>query len=162
MRQHIRSTLAWATAAALVATAGCKKADTANTNADTATATSTGTVAPPASPSAAIRVTDIDLGRSMAGDTAIADKTTDFRPNDTIHAVVRHEGAASGATLTARWTFQDGQTVEEKSETISPTGTRTDYTHFMIRKPSGWPKGKYTLHVLLNGNEVQTKDFEVK
>jgi hypothetical protein len=159
MRQHTRITMAWLAAAALVASAAaCKKTDTGRT-ADT-TATSTGTVAPPAS--TGLRVTDVDLGRSMAGDTAIADKTTDFRPNDTIHAVVRHEGAASGATLTARWTYQDGQVVDTKSETISPTGTRADYTHFMVRKPSGWPKGKYTLHVLLNGTEVQTKDFEVK
>ena len=160
MRQHIRTTLAWLSAAALVASAAaCKKSETAN-RADTATATSTGTVAPPAA--TALRVTDVDLGRSMAGDTAIADKTTDFRPNDTIHAVVKHEGAASGATLTARWTFQDGQVVDTRSETISPTGAHPDYTHFMISKPSGWPKGKYTLHVLLNGTEVQSKDFEVK
>ena len=84
------------------------------------------------------------------------------RTDKTIHAVVKTEGAASGATITARWTFQDGQVVNEKSETISPTGTRTDYTHFMISKPSGWPVGKYTLHVLVNGNEVEKKDFEVK
>ncbi len=160
MRQQMRTTLAWVAAAALVATAAaCKKADTAN-NTDTATAASTGTVDQPAATS--LRVTDVDLGRSMAGDTAIADKTTDFRPNDTIHAVVRHEGAASGATLTARWNFQDGQVVDTQSETISPTGARAEYTHFKITKPSGWPKGKYTLHVLLNGTEVQSKDFEVK
>jgi hypothetical protein len=157
MRQHIRTTFAWIAAAALVGTAAaCKKADTGR--ADT-TAASTGTVERPAT---ALRVTDVDLGRSAAGDTAIADKTTDFRPNDTIHAVVKHEGAASGATLTARWTFQDGQVVDTRSETISPTGAHPDYTHFMISKPSGWPKGKYTLHVLLNGTEVQSKDFEVK
>ena len=160
MRQHTRTTLAWMAAAALVASAAaCKKADTANTT-DTATAASTGTVDQPAG--TALRVTDVDLGRSMAGDTAIADKTTDFKPNETIHAVVRHEGAATGATLAARWTFQDGQVVDEKTETVSPTGTNAAYTHFMISKPSGWPKGKYTLHVLLNGTEVQSKDFEVK
>jgi hypothetical protein len=160
MRQLTRITLAWMAAAALVATAAaCKKADTDRT-ADTATATSTGTVDQPAATT--LRVTDVDLGRAMAGVTANADKTDDFKPNDTIHAVVRHEGAASGATLAARWTFQDGQVVDTKSETISPTGTRAEYTHFFISKPSGWPKGKYTLHVLLNGSEVQSKDFEVK
>ena len=158
MRQHIRTTFAWIAAAALVgAAAACKKADTGR--ADTATAASTGTVEQPAT---ALRVTDVDLGRSAAGDTAIADKTTDFKPNDTIHAVVRHEGAATGARLTARWTYQDGQIVDERTETISPTGANATYTHFKITKPSGWPKGKYTLHVLLNDTEVQSKDFEVK
>ena len=160
MRQHIRTTLAWLAAAALVATTGaCKRGDT-DTAADTATATSAGTIEQPAA--TGLRVTAVDIGRSMAGDTAIADKTDDFRPNDTIHAVVRHEGAASGATLTARWTFQDGQVVSERSETISPTGTRAEYTHFMINKPGGWPRGKYTLRVLLNGTEVESEEFEVK
>ena len=50
--------------------------------------------------------------------------------------------------------------MDERSETISPTGDA--YTEFHIVKPSGWPKGKYTLHVLLDGTEVQTKDVTVK
>jgi hypothetical protein len=28
-------------------------------------------------------------------------------------------------------------------------------------KPGGWPKGKYTLHVLINGAEVRTTDVTV-
>jgi hypothetical protein len=60
----------------------------------------------------------------------------------------------------ARWTFQDGQQVDERTETITPSGEA--YTEFHIAKPSGWPAGKYTLHILLNGQEVQTKDFTVQ
>jgi hypothetical protein len=102
------------------------------------------------------------LGRAMRGDTAVVEDTDDFGVSDTIHAVVRHEGAAQNATITARWTFQDGQVVDERTETVSPTGTGAAYTHFMIAKPTAWPKGDYKLHILVNGNEVETEDFKVE
>jgi hypothetical protein len=76
-----------------------------------------------------------------------------------IFASVHTSGSASNATLTARWTFQDGQQVDERSETISPSGDA--YTEFHVSKPGGWPAGNYTLHVLLNGQEIATKNFSV-
>lgn len=159
MSASIRAYLTTVVAAALVlSAAGCKKGEQAAARTDTAMSQATGTVERPAT----LKVTDVELGRSMRGDTAIGDETTEFKPNETIHAVVKHEGAATGAQVTARWTYQDGQVVDERTETISPTGAQTEYTHFMISKPSGWPKGKYTLHVLVNGQEVEKTDFEVK
>ncbi|HSJ16061.1 MAG TPA: hypothetical protein VK939_16755 [Longimicrobiales bacterium] len=107
------------------------------------------------------RVTDVELGRAMQGDSAISDATDDFRANDTIHALVRHEGRATGTRITARWTFEDGQIVDERTETVTARGTGREYTHFMITKPDGWPAGKYTLHVLVNDREVETEEFEV-
>ena len=62
--------------------------------------------------------------------------------------------------IAARWTYQDGQVVDERSETVAPSSDT--YTEFHIAKPSGWPAGKYTAHVLVNGQEVQTKDFTVQ
>ena len=75
-------------------------------------------------------------------------------------ASVHTTGTGQGVQIVGRWTFQDGQVVDERTESISPTGDA--YTEFHIAKPSGWPAGKYTLHVLVNGQEVQTKDFTVK
>ncbi|MEJ7810113.1 MAG: hypothetical protein WKG32_06800 [Gemmatimonadaceae bacterium] len=143
--------------AAAVSLAACaKKDDTATMAADT----STGAVMAPAAPATSmLSVGDIDIGRSLKGNE-IGDKTDDFKPNETVHAVVHTDGSASNASVTARWTFQDGQVVDEKTETVSPMGAATH--HFMVAKPSGWPKGKYTLHVLVNGAEQKTKDFEVK
>lgn len=120
------------------------------------------TVDQPAAAATALRVTDVTLGRAMRGDTAVVDDIDDFAPNDTIHAVVRHEGAAQNTTITARWTFQDGQVVDERTETITAAGTGPEYTHFMITKGSAWPAGDYRLHILVNGQEVETEDFEVK
>jgi adenine-specific DNA methylase len=108
----------------------------------------------------AVRVTDLEIGRSLAADKAIADQTSEFRPTDTIYLSVVTDGSASQATLAARWTYQDGQVVKELSENIAPTGRSR--TEFHIAKPDGWPVGKYSVAVSLNGAAAGTKDFEVK
>jgi hypothetical protein len=110
----------------------------------------------------ALRVTDVELGNAIGPDRRITDEreTDDFAPNETIYAVVETEGAASGSTLTARWTFQDGQVVDESTQTISPNGPAV--TEFHISKPDGFPVGNYQVEILLNGRSVERKDFEVK
>jgi hypothetical protein len=66
-----------------------------------------------------LTITDIDLGRSLASDKTITEKTDAFGPKDTIYVSVRTEGTASTATLTARWSFEGGQPVDESNQTIS-------------------------------------------
>jgi hypothetical protein len=110
--------------------------------------------------SAGVRVSQVDLGRSLTADKTINDKTDSFKPNDTIYASILTEGAAPTATLKARWTYQDGQAVKESTQTIAPTGDAR--TEFHISKPDGWPTGKYKLEVSLNGSSAVTKDFEVQ
>ena len=109
-----------------------------------------------------LQVTSVDLGKSIGGDKRVNDNATtdDFAPNETIYASVATEGTGENATLTARWTYQDGQVVDETSQTISPTGP--SITEFHISKPDGFPKGDYKVEILLNGQSVQSKDFEVK
>ena len=109
---------------------------------------------------ASVRVADIELGRSLAADKGIADKTSEFRPSDTIYLSVETDGTSPQATLMTRWTYQDGQVVKELSETIAPTGKA--HTEFHIVKPDGWPAGKYAVAVSLNGVAAGRKDFEVK
>ena len=136
---------------------GCKKKE----NTAAAPATDTTAMAAPAPAPAALHVTDIQLGKHVGSDKHVSDQTTTFAPHDTIYASVITDGAASNATLAAHWTFQGGQKVSEGTEQISPTGGTTA-TEFHIVKPSGWPKGKYTVEVLLNGTSAGTKEFEVK
>jgi hypothetical protein len=109
---------------------------------------------------AGVRVSQVDIGRSLTADKAINDKTDSFKPNETIYASVATEGAAQAAALKARWTYQDGQAVDESTQTIAPTGQAR--TEFHISKPGGWPAGKYKLEVFLNGAPVSTKDFQVE
>jgi hypothetical protein len=150
--------LAATVAPALVACGGDRERDRAG---DVPATTST----PPATanaPAATLRVTDVELGRAIGADRRIPDaaETDDFSPRDTIYAAVNTEGMATGATLVARWTHQDGQVVDETSQTISPTGPAV--TEFHIAKPDGFPVGNYRLAILLNGQEVETEDFEVR
>jgi hypothetical protein len=109
-----------------------------------------------------VRVTGVELGRAIGADLRVSDETeTDaFEPTDTIYVSVDTEGAATGATLTARWTYEDGQVVDESTRTISPTGPNV--TEFHISKPDGFPAGSYQVEILLDGRSVETEDFEVR
>ena len=154
MFQLTRSTVCAAMAATLIV--GCKAKEPA-----VDTAASAGAVAPATTTdNATIRVADIDMGRSIKADKSIDDNTDDFKPTDTIYASVQTNGVATNTPLTVRWTFQDGQVVDEKTETLTTTGDTK--TEFHISKPGGLPEGKYTVHVLVDGKEVQTKDVTVK
>jgi hypothetical protein len=101
----------------------------------------------------------VTLGRGATADKHVANQTDTFSARDTIVASVHTTGSAQNTNITARWMFQDGQTVDERTETIAPNGDA--YTQFLVSKPSGFPAGRYTLHVLVNNQEVQAKDFTV-
>jgi hypothetical protein len=110
-------------------------------------------------PAATVGVADIDVGRAVAN-AKVTDKTNDFKPADTVYTSVHTTGSATAATVMARWTFEDGQVVQESSQSIAPTGDA--YTEFHISKPGGLPKGKYKVEVFLDSKSAGTKDFEVK
>jgi hypothetical protein len=144
-----------ALAALFVATA-CKKdegypADTATPAAATPTTDST---------ASSFDVGDIDMGRSIGADKKIADKTDDFSPKDTIYASVHTKGGSAPVQLVAQWKFEDSTVVAEDTQTVQP-GVEAD-TEFHIVKAGGWPKGKYTVHILADGKEVKSKEVTVK
>ena len=148
------SSLTAVSLAALLSVSACKKADQGTPADSAAAATPVTTEAPKM-----LEVGDIDMGRHIGPDKKITDKTDDFAPKDTIYAAVDTKNAGTGK-LTARWNFEDGKVVHVDSTTISPTADAT--TEFHIVKPTGWPVGKYTVHILLNDTEVKTKEVTVK
>lgn len=113
---------------------------------------------PPAAP--VVTVTTVELGNQIGADKRVTHQGTSFAPKDTIYATVVTNGSAPSATLTAKWTYQDGQVVNESTQTIAPTGPAA--TEFHISKPDGWPTGTYKVEVSLNGRSTGTKEFEVK
>lgn len=121
-------------------------------------ATAPPAAAPPAAP-APFRVSRIDLGTAVGPDKKITAPAVAFKPNDTIYASVVTEGAGANVAIKARWTYEDGQLVNESTQMISPTGPAA--TEFHIAKPDGWPAGKYKLEVAANGQPAGTKDFAV-
>ncbi len=109
---------------------------------------------------AGVRVTQIDVGRSIAADKTIAEKTDSFRPADTFYVSVKTDGSGPSVNLTARWTYQDGQVVDESRQDITPKGGAT-VTEFHLSKPDGWPAGGYKVEVLLNGASAGAREFKV-
>jgi hypothetical protein len=143
----IRTSILALTLAAALGGACTKKSETPGTTGTTGTG-------------AGVRVSQIDMGRSLNADKTIGDNTSSFKPTDTIYASIATAGSAPSTTLKARWTFQDGQVVNESTQTIAPTGDAR--TEFHISKPDGWPPGKYKLEVFLDGSLANSKDFEVE
>lgn len=116
---------------------------------------------PAATPApATVEISSVDLGTAVDADQKVTTPTTEFAPTDTIYAAVSTTGTAPSAVLDAKWTFQDGQTVNESSQTIAPNGAAV--TSFHISKPDGWPAGNYKVEISLDGKQVASKDFTVK
>lgn len=152
-----RTTLAVAAAlAATLALAGCKKKDEPATTPPPAAEPAATPPAPAPAP-AASTVTGVELGSAVGADNRVTAPSATFAANDTIHASVATDGP--GGNLTAKWSYQDGQTVESQDKVVAAGPQVTD---FSISKPDGWPLGKYKLEVLLNGSVIQTREFEVK
>lgn len=116
--------------------------------------------APPAPAPAPVAVSSVDLGSAVGPDQKVTTATTTFAPKDMIYAVVSTTGTAPSAVLNAKFTYQDGQTVNESSQTIAPNGSAV--TAFHISKPDGWPVGDYKVEILLDGTSAASKDFSVK
>ncbi|HUH29923.1 MAG TPA: hypothetical protein VLZ55_00910 [Rhodanobacter sp.] len=158
--------------AAALALGACNKADdSASTSGmpPSAMTAPSSTAAPAPMPSAtapagaatagAVSVTSVDIGTSVDSTNHVTAAGSSFAPKDDIYASVITNGSGS-AKLDARWTFQDGQVVNEDSKTIEASGQQA--TAFKINKPSGFPPGNYKVEISLNGNMVSSKDFSVK
>jgi len=160
--------LRYALATALVASlalSGCKK----NEEPVPPPVATTPDVAPapapmPTAPVSTVTVTGVDLGTAVGADMKVTAPATSFAKSDTIIAAVSTHASdpATPATgkLSAKWSFQDGQVVNEESQDFNFTGDGV--TDFRIAKPDGFPAGNYKLEVSLDGAVVQTKDFSVK
>lgn len=120
--------------------------------------------AAPAAASESLKVGSVTLGNAVGADKKVAKAKNAFAPNDkTIYASVATEGSTAGATLAAKWTFQDGDTattVSDISQSISTDGPAV--TTFKIQNPNEWPEGKYKVVISLNGQAVGNEAFEVK
>jgi hypothetical protein len=150
--RHVRTWSGPVAASLFLAAVACNRSE--RTRADSAAGAIEGNVR------AALSVMDVDVGRHVDSERKISDKTDDFTPSDTIYASVHTSGTATNSPVVGRWTFQDGTVVDEKTDNVTTSGTAR--TVFYIAKPSGLPRGKYALHVLIDGQEVRTKDVEVK
>jgi hypothetical protein len=115
--------------------------------------------APKGAAPAPFRIVSVDLGNAIGADKKVSQPTASFGAADTIYASVTSEGSSPKVDLKARWTYEDGQLVNESLQSIAPTGPAA--TEFHIAKPSGWPTGKYKVEILADGTSVMAKEFAV-
>jgi hypothetical protein len=141
-----------------IAVAACNKKDEGQVVDTTAAGTQTATVSVDTTP---IKVSDIQVGKSVGSDKKVSNGTTTFGVRDTMYVAVVTDGTAKDAKITTRWLFNNSQVVKEETQTISPTGGES-VTEFHVTKASAWPKGNYKVEVSLNGVSAGTKDLEVK
>ena len=160
MTRHSLHTTIVAALVTLLALSGCKKKDeTAMTPppASEPAATTPMPSAPmPASAPATMTVSSVELGNAIGADNRVTAPMTSFARNDSIHASVATGGA--GGNLTAKWTM--GDTLVDTQDKMVAAGPQV--TEFSISKPDGWPPGHYTLQVMMGGNPVQSREFDVK
>lgn len=150
--------------AAVLALTACGKKDESATavpdQSPPATVPATAVSAPPAMDNAAgVSLSSVELGSTVDASNKIVATGTSFAPKDTIYAAVTTSGSGN-ATLDAKWSYQDGQTVHQDSKTFTATGAQT--TAFMINKPDGFPTGNYKVEISMNGAQVASKDFSIK
>lgn len=147
---------------ALLVLSACKRDEQPVTQAPPATTPAPQTTPappPPPPPTPAVTIANIELGNAVGADNRVTTPSMSFAPTDTIYAAVSTNGTSPSSTITARWTFEDGQVVNESSQTIAPTGPAV--TTFNIAKPDGWPAGKYKVEVLIDGTSVGQREFDV-
>ncbi|HUF66707.1 MAG TPA: hypothetical protein VMM17_12100 [Gemmatimonadaceae bacterium] len=108
----------------------------------------------------ALRVGNVTLGRSIGADNRVTNRTAEFAARDTIYAAVETNRSSAGGTLAARWKFEDGQMVDESSRNIAANAESV--TEFHITNPNGWPAGRYTVEILIDGAPARTEVFTVR
>jgi hypothetical protein len=110
-------------------------------------------------PSEPLKVSTVQLGRSLNSDDSIAAHTTSFHSNDTIYAAVINDSAGAG-TVSARWVYA-GQTVSEETKQVR--FTREGATEFHLRSPSaGFPSGEYRVEFQVDGKPAGARAFRVE
>ena len=158
----MRSSLSLVALALAVALVACSRSEAPPPPPDAPAALPGVEAKPPAGPPAAARaarVSSVQLGSALDASKRVVAPKTAFAPTETIYASVSTEGWDGPVTLTARWTFEDGQLVNESSQTAE-AGPGT--TEFHIAKPSGWPAGSYQVEILADGASTAIQRFEVR
>lgn len=105
-----------------------------------------------------LRVTSIQLGRSVNADGTVAGHTTRFTPGDTVYVSVLTSGAGS-ASVGVRWIYA-GRVLGEPKKQVSYRDAAV--TEFHLQSASGFPPGDYTVEVFLDGRSAGSRQFRVE
>jgi hypothetical protein len=104
-----------------------------------------------------LKVSTIQVGRSLNSDKSIGAHTTQFKPSDTIYVAVLTDATGAGK-ITARWTYS-GRPVGEETKNVSYQGEAA--TEFHMENSGGFPPGDYKVQILLDDQPVGEREFKV-
>jgi hypothetical protein len=104
-----------------------------------------------------LRVTTLQLGKSLNADNTVAAFTTRFAPNDTVYFSVVTAGAGS-ATIGVRWTYY-GHVVDEPKRKVSYRDVAA--TEFHLKTAAALPPGDYVVEAFLDDKSAGTRPFKV-
>ena len=105
-----------------------------------------------------LRVSDIQVGRSLNADNSVRDHAISFAPRDSIYVSVLTEGKGK-ATLSIRFTL-GGRVLNEPKREVAYTDSAA--TDFGLQTGWGFPVGQYTAEVFMDGQSVGVRKFRVE
>ena len=147
-----------------VALVGCKKKEEPKPEPTPAPVATQPAPAPAPAPTAS--VSSVDLGTAVGADGKLSATAMSFKPKDkiivSIGTMTSDPAATVAGKLDAKLSYINGaETMEVKTESRDFNFAGGGNTNVEYSKPDGWPAGKYKVEVSLDGNVVQTKEFEV-
>lgn len=106
------------------------------------------------------QVNDVKLSNRSDGKTLTGRIASQFSTDDGVFIAIRTQGKANHYTLTSRWMASNGKKLVEYSQNIATAGPVE--TVFSLNRPDGWPKGSYSVELLINGKPARTVPFIVR
>jgi len=105
-----------------------------------------------------LRVTAIQLGKSLNTDGSVANHTTIFSRSDTVYLSVETAGVGSG-TMSTRWMYGN-LVLSEPKKKVSYRDVAI--TEFHLQSADGFPPGEYTVEAFLDGQSIGKRSFRVQ
>jgi hypothetical protein len=113
---------------------------------------------PPPPPPA--MVASVATAKGFDGSQNAVNPTSDFKPTETIFAVVKSENIVTGNQLAAKWIYaKENKVIRTDSLSLARAGSNTSSFNLKPNKPL--PVGDYKVEVMLNGKTEKTADFKV-
>jgi hypothetical protein len=110
-------------------------------------------------PSEPLTITAIQTGKSLNSDNSIATHSTTFRAQDKTMYVSVLTGARGSGVIMVRWML-GGRAMHEVSKDVSYNDQAA--TDFRFQTADAFPRGEYTIEVLLDGKPAGTRSVRVE
>jgi hypothetical protein len=107
---------------------------------------------------APLKVTTIQLGKTLNSDNSVGTHATAFKPREPVYASVLTSAAGAG-TIETKWYYGSSRVSEMKKE-VSYHGEAA--TEFRFQNSTGLPQGPYKVEVFLDGQPVGERTFRVE